>query len=48
MKKTKNKDNNTPTEAILTPISHHPNSRVTNPGVENVRRAKEYVDENKK
>ncbi|MBR4868476.1 MAG: DUF3787 domain-containing protein [Clostridia bacterium] len=39
---------NKPAEAIVTPVSHHPKSRVTDPGVANVRRAKEYVDENKK
>ena len=48
MKKAKNKDKNTPGEAILTPVSRYPKSKVTNPGVENVRRAKEYVDENEK
>jgi len=37
-----------PTEAILTPIAHEPGSGITIPGEANVRRAKDYVDENKK
>jgi hypothetical protein len=48
VKKANQKDKNTPTEAILTPGKQNPQSGVNHPGVENVRRAKHFVDENKK
>ncbi len=37
-----------PCEAIVTPVAHDPKSGMTIPGEENVKRAKDYVDENKK
>ena len=48
MKKTNPKNPNTPTQAIVTPVAKDPKSGMTIPGVENVRRAKDFVDENKK
>jgi hypothetical protein len=40
------KDGNT--QAITMPGTHDAQSKVNHPGVENVRRAKNFVDENKK
>ena len=48
MKKEKNQNKNTPTQAITTPGQHDAKSGVNHPGVENVRRAKSFVDQNKK
>ncbi len=48
MKKSKTKIPGTPTQAILTPAAKDAKTGMTIPGVENVRRAKEFVDENKK
>ena len=37
-----------PVQAIVTPVSHDPKSGMVIPGEDNVRRAKNFVDENKK
>ena len=44
----KSSNTNQPTQAIVTPKSKKQHSNVTEPGVENVIRAKNFVDENKK